>query len=187
MARTVRRRVAAAAAEVAPVTDGAVLAGCGSSVSDTAASTAAADAATHAPNGVEKLASQVGGNWLMLPADPESLGDAGGALGPLLATFGSLFQKDAFLETMLTPEGGATVKGTGDVNGTPVVFLEDTTGKGALAIQTVGEPYPVQIKGDGPDGSGEITFTDWNAPVSVTAPTDVVDISQLSAMMLPML
>jgi hypothetical protein len=38
----------------------------------------------------------------------------------------------------------------------------------------------VQIKGDGADGSGEITFSDWNAPVSVTAPTDVVDIGELA-------
>jgi hypothetical protein len=128
----------------------------------------------------EEIASQVGGNWLMLPADPESLGDAGGALGPLLATFGSLFQKDAFLETMLTPEGGATVKGTGDVNGTPVVFLEDTTGEGTLAIQTVGDPYAVQVRSGSTEGSGEISFTNWNAPVNVTAPTDVVDIGQLT-------
>ena len=135
----------------------------------------------------EKIASQVGDKWLLLPADPESLDDAGGLLGTVLATFGELFQKDGFLEAMLTPDGGATVKGTGDANGTPVVFLEGATGEGTLAIQTVGEPYPVQIKGDGAESAGEITFSDWNAPVSVTAPTDVVDISQLSAMlMLPM-
>jgi hypothetical protein len=135
----------------------------------------------------EKIASLVGDKWLLLPADPESLDDAGGVLGPLLATFGALFQKDGFLEAVLTPDGGATVKGTGDSNGTPVVFLEDATGEGTLAIQTVGEPYPVQIKGDGAESAGEITFSDWNASVSVTAPTDVVDISQLSAMMLPMM
>ena len=128
----------------------------------------------------EKIASQVGDKWLLLPADPESLDDAGGVLGPLLATFGALFQKDGFLEAMLTPDGGASVKGTGDANGTPVVFLEGATGEGTLAIQTVGEPYPVQIKGDGAESAGEITFSDWNAPVSVTAPTDVVDIGELA-------
>ena len=128
----------------------------------------------------EKIASLVGDKWLLLPADPESLDDAGGVLGPLLATFGALFQKDGFLEAMLTPDGGASVKGTGDANGTPVVFLEGATGEGTLAIQTVGEPYPVQIKGDGAESAGEITFSDWNAPVSVTAPTDVVDIGELA-------
>jgi hypothetical protein len=72
------------------------------------------------------------------------------------------------------------VKGTGDVNGTPVVFLDDSEGGGTLSIQTVGEPYPVQITGSDSESSGEINFTDWNAPVSVTAPTDVVDIGELA-------
>jgi len=128
----------------------------------------------------EKIASQVGDKWLLLPADPESLDDAGGLLGTVLATFGALFQKDGFLEATLAPDGGATVTGTGDANGTPVVFLEDATGEGTLAIQTVGEPYPVQVKGDGAESAGEISFTNWNAPVNVTAPTDVLDIGQLT-------
>jgi hypothetical protein len=270
MERSLKRRAAATAAAFALVTGAAALAGCGSSGSDTTASTAASDAAAQSPNGVEKLpakeiltksqaaakaassvtvtgtisdggeetsvdlvlgadasegtfttngvelsivivdgksyfkvpgdgwatllgsggpegtaageaiASQVGDNWLMLPADPESLDEAGGLLGTLLGTFGSLFQKDGFLEATLAPDGGATVTGTGDANGTPVVFLEDTTGEGTLAIQTVGEPYPVQVKGDGAEGAGEISFTNWNAPVNVTAPTEVLDIGQLT-------
>ena len=115
----------------------------------------------------------------MLPADPGSLDDAGGLLGVTLSALGGLFQKDTLLEGLLSPEGGATVKGTGDVNGTPVVFLEDAKGEGTLAIQTVGEPYPVQVKGAGAESSGENSFTNWNAPVNVTAPTDVVDISEV--------
>ena len=58
-----------------------------------------------------------------------------------------------------------------DVNGIPVVLLDDSEGDGTLAIQTVGEPYPVQIAGNDQGESGVITFSDWNAPVSVTAPT----------------
>ena len=121
----------------------------------------------------------VGDKWLLLPADPGSLDDAGGLLGVTLSALGGLFQKDTLLEGLLSPEGGATVKGTGDVNGTPVVFLEDAKGEGTLAIQTVGEPYPVQVKGAGAESSGENSFTNWNAPVNVTAPTDVVDISEV--------
>ena len=122
----------------------------------------------------------VGDKWLLLPADPGSLDDAGGLLGVTLSALGGLFQKDTLLEGLLSPEGGATVKGTGDVNGTPVVFLEDAKGEGTLAIQTVGEPYPVQVKGAGAESSGENSFTNWNAPVNVTAPTDVVDISEVA-------
>ena len=121
----------------------------------------------------------VGDKWLLLPADPGSLDDAGGLLGVTLAGLSGFFQKDFLLEGLLSPEGGATVKSTGDVNGTPVVFLEDAKGEYTLAIQTVGEPYPVQVKGGGANGSDAVTFTNWNAPVNVTAPTDVVDISEV--------
>ena len=100
-------------------------------------------------------------------------------LGVTLAGLSGFFQKDFLLETLLSPEGGWTVKTTGDVNGTPVVFLEDTKGESTLAIQTVGEPYPVQAKGGRAQGSGEISFTNWNAPVNVTAPTNILDISAL--------
>jgi hypothetical protein len=123
------------------------------------------------PEVAEAVSSLIGDKWLLVPADSGSDELSG------LSTFA---EKDSLLDGILSPDGEVTVKGTGEVNGTPVVFLEDTKGEGTLAIQTVGEPYPVQIKGDGADGSGEITFTDWNAPVSVTAPTDVVDIGELA-------
>ena len=123
------------------------------------------------PEVAEAVSSLIGDKWLLVPADSGSDELSG------LSTFA---EKDSLLAGILAPDGEVTVKGTGEVNGTPVVFLEDTKGEGTLAIQTVGEPYPVQIKGDGADGSGEITFSDWNAPVSVTAPTDVVDIGELA-------
>ena len=259
MERSMKRRAAAAAAALALITGGGVLAGCGSSSSDTVASTAAADTATQAPNGVEKLSAQeildkslaatkaassvtvkgsitqegqevsldlvlgtdaadgsfkaqgievdlrvtggksyfklsgedfakiagqgdnpeiaeavsalIGDKWLLVPADSGS---------DELAGLGQFGEKDSLLKDILSPDGQVSVKGTGEVGGVPVVFLESTEGEGTLAIQTVGEPYPVQIEGDGTDGSGKITFSDWNAPVSVTAPTDVVDIGELA-------
>ncbi len=128
----------------------------------------------------EEIAGLVGDRWLLLPAEPGSLDDTGGVLGVTLTTLNALFQKDSLVEGLLSLEGGATVKSTGDVNGTPVVFLEDTKGESTLAIQTVGEPYPVQVKSGAAEGSGEISFTNWNAPVNVTAPTDVVNISTLA-------
>lgn len=126
------------------------------------------------------IADVLGDSWLMLPTDPGSLDEAGGVIGIAMATFSGLIQKDSLLEAFLSPSGDISVAGTGEVNGTPVVFLEAATGDGKLAIQTVGEPYPVQVAGDGADGSGEITFSNWNAPVDVTAPTDVVDIGELA-------
>jgi len=73
-----------------------------------------------------------------------------------------------------------TVEGSGEVNGQPVVLLKSNDGTTTLAIATTGEPYPLQVKGGEGADSGQIDFTDWNAPVNVTAPTDVVDIGQLA-------
>ena len=91
-----------------------------------------------------------------------------------------MIQKDSLLEAFLSPSGDISVAGTGEVNGTPVVFLDSSDGTGTLAIQTVGEPYPIQIKGSDKSSSGQVDFTNWNAPVNVTAPTDVVDLSALA-------
>jgi hypothetical protein len=123
------------------------------------------------PEVAKAISALLGDKWLVAP-DEESAGQLG--------SLGQFGQKDELLKGILTPDGNATVKGTGEVNGQPVVLLESTDGTGTLAIATTGEPYPLQIKGsEGADG-GQIDFTDWNAPVNVTAPTDVLDIGQLA-------
>jgi hypothetical protein len=118
----------------------------------------------------QAISSLLGNKWIVVPE-----GEGGDDLGGL----GQFGQKDSLLKGILEADGELTVSGTGEVNGIPVVFLDDSKGEGTLAVQTVGEPYPVQIKGDGTSGSGEINFTNWNAPVNVTAPTDVLDLSAL--------
>jgi hypothetical protein len=122
------------------------------------------------PEVAQAISSLLGNKWIAVPE-----GQGGDDLGGL-AQFGD---KDGLLKGILEPDGTVTVKGTGDVNGTPVVFLESTDGTGTLAVQTVGEPYPIQIAGADGSSSGEVNFTDWNAPVDVTAPTDVLDLSAL--------
>lgn len=120
----------------------------------------------------EAITALIGDKWLLVPANSGS---------DELEGFNQFAEKDSLLKGILAPEGTVSVKGTGEVNGIPVVFLESTgDGPGTLAVQTVGEPYPVQIAGSDSDSSGEINFTNWNDPVDVTAPTDVVDIGALT-------
>lgn len=123
------------------------------------------------PELVKAVSALLGDKWIALPA-----GSGGDELGGL----GQFGQKDSLLDGILKPDGVVTVKGTGEVNGIPVVFLDSSEGAGTLAIQTVGEPYPIQIKGSDSDSSGEVNFTNWNEPVNVTAPTDVVDLEALA-------
>jgi hypothetical protein len=245
------RRIAAGAVSLSLLAGGGVLAGCGSGSSDTAAS--AADAATQAPNGIEKLPAKeilsrslvaskaassvtvvgtvegdgpewsldlvlgtgvgqgtmsidgtrimefretggkmyskftregaesiigpgdasklIGGRWVVSPTGTE------GAEASALGEFGD---KDALLASLVQEGAKATTAGTGDVKGTPVVFvrtgvLDDTA---TVAIRTVGEPYIIQVKGD---DAGSISFSDWNAPVNVTAPTGAVSPDEIEA------
>ena len=271
MERTMKRRAAAAAAAIALLAGGGVLAGCGSSGSDSAAATATADTSTLPANGIETLAAKkiiaksqaavdaassltvkgavdqtgkatsldlvlgadsgegtitsdgvamniksvggknyfqvpgdgwatllgaaggpgeaagkemaalVGDKWLVLPASAASLDEAGGMVGLALSSIGMFIEKDSFFKDFIfSAEHTFTVSGTGDVNGTPVVLLKDTSNGAVMAIQTVGEPYPVQIKAEGAGDSSTMTFSNWNAPVSVTAPTEVIDVSKLA-------
>ncbi len=123
------------------------------------------------PAVAKAISALLGDKWLVAP-DQQSAGQLG--------SLGQFGQKDELLKGILTPDGNATVKGTGEVNGQPVVLLESTNGTSTLAIATTGDPYPLQLKGgEGADG-GQINFSDWNAPVNVTAPTDVLDIGQLA-------
>ncbi len=119
----------------------------------------------------QAVSALLGDKWI---AVPEGSGDDD------LAGLGQFGQKDDLLKGILEADGQVTVKGTGEVNGIPVVLLDSSDGTGTLAIQTVGEPYPIQIKGADSSSSGEVNFTNWNEPVNVTAPTDVVDLSALA-------
>jgi len=123
------------------------------------------------PEVAKAVSALLGDKWLLAP-DEKAASELG--------SFGQLAQKDELLKDFLSPEGDVSVEGTGEVNGQPVVLLKSSDGSGTLAIATTGEPYPLQIKGSEGADSGQIDFTDWNAPVNVTAPTDVIDIGELA-------
>jgi hypothetical protein len=91
---------------------------------------------------------------------------------------GEFGDKDALLASLVQEGTKATVKGTGEVDGTPVVFVKTSGSDGTvtLAIQTVGEPYVVQVRSD---GMVLFDFSDWNAPVNVTAPAGAVSPADL--------
>lgn len=123
------------------------------------------------PELVQAVSALLGDKWLVAP-DEQAAGE--------LSSLGKLSQKGELLKGIIESAGDVTVAGSSQVNGQPVILLKGSDESGTLAIATTGEPYPLQVKGsDGSDG-GQIDFTDWNAPVNVTAPTDVIDIGQLA-------
>ena len=120
------------------------------------------------PELTKAISSLLGDKWIVLSADEQSDG---------LGDQGQLGQKDSLLREIFESDGELTVEGTGYAVGAPVVYLEDSEESGTIAIQTVGEPYPVQIMAK--EAAGVITFTEWNAPVVVGAPADVIDLDKL--------
>ncbi len=68
--------------------------------------------------------------------------------------------------------------GTTTVAGQAAVGVRDTAQSGTLYVATTGPAYPIQIAKLGA-GGGAITFSEWNRPVTLTAPTNAVGIEQL--------
>jgi hypothetical protein len=60
-------------------------------------------------------------------------------------------------------------------NGKPVVILSQSDGS-TLTIANTGEAYPLVLNGKGTD-SGQLTFSDFNKAVTITAPSDILDVS----------
>jgi hypothetical protein len=86
-----------------------------------------------------------------------------------------LFSKVASSHGKLVNEGTTTYKGD------DVVAIRDTSDNSKLYVASTGTPFPVAIIGGKKGQSGAIAFGDWNASVSLQAPKDAIDISQLGA------
>ncbi len=104
------------------------------------------------------------GVWVKAPAN-------GGQLAQL-----AQFTGPSELKLLLSTVG--PVKGaTTSINGQSVIELKET-GKlytGVLYVATTGKPFPVKILKHGKE-SGETTFSNWNQPVTLTAPANAVAI-----------
>jgi len=89
-----------------------------------------------------------------------------------LASIAGLFGQISAHHGRLVNDGKTTYKGQ------PVVVIRDTSDNSKLYVAATGKPYPVAIVGGNRKQSGAITFDDWNKPVSLSAPSGAIDISQ---------
>jgi hypothetical protein len=92
-----------------------------------------------------------------------------------LTNINVLFGKVVTNHGKLANDGAKTYKGQ------QVVELRDTSDNSKLYVASTGKPYPVALVGGKKNESGTITFGDWNKSVSLSAPKDAIDISQLGA------
>lgn len=106
------------------------------------------------------------GKWLKAPATGQ------------FASLASLTNLQALFNKLLASHGTLTKGATSTVNGQKVVALTDTTKGGTLYVATTGQPYPVELTKGGSQG-GHIDFSGFNQSVSLAAPANAIDISQL--------
>ena len=105
--------------------------------------------------------------WLKAPATRGRLR----SLAPLTSLRG-------LFSVVSSHHGKLANDGTTKYQGDSVVVLRDTSDNSKLYVAATGKPYPVAIVGGKKGQSGTITFDDWNKPVSLTAPSGAIDISQ---------
>jgi hypothetical protein len=107
------------------------------------------------------------GKWLKAPA-------ASGRLASLtpLTDISKLFT------AMLASHGTLTVGKETTIDGQPAIGLVDSSQGGTLYIATTGKPYPLAVR---KAGSGSINFDEWDKPVTLKAPSNSVDFSQLKS------
>ncbi len=110
------------------------------------------------------------GTWLKAPAN-----------GSQLIDFAALTEAGGELTLLLRDPTLSLTKGhTITIDGQEAIELKER-GKlytGAIYIATTGKPYPIEILKRGEE-TGHTTFTAWNQPVTLSAPSDAVELSQL--------
>jgi hypothetical protein len=91
----------------------------------------------------------------------------------------SLTELHKLLDAALASSGKTLVStGTRTVKGQAVVGVKDTAQGETIYVATTGKPYPVAATKSGA-GGGTIAFAEWDKPVTLTAPTNAVDMEQL--------
>ena len=91
-----------------------------------------------------------------------------------LASINGLFAQISSNHGKLVNDGKKTYRGQ------PAVVIRDTSDNSRLYVAATGKPYPLALAGGNKKQSGRIAFDDWNKPVSLSAPSDAIDITSLT-------
>ena len=117
------------------------------------------------------IAAKLGGQWITAPASGSAAGQLTGitqfvdmtkVVDPILARFG-------------TP----TTAGTSTVDGIKVITITDPAGN-TLYLPAVGDPLPVRYVSTAKGKAGDVHYSKWSAPVSVSAPADAIDLGKIT-------
>jgi hypothetical protein len=107
------------------------------------------------------------GKWLKAPTSNGSF-----------STLGSLTNLSQLVDSALASHGTLQKGATTTVDRQQVITITNASHGGTLYVATTGKPYPIQITKSGTNG-GKILFDRWNAPFTLVAPKNAIDLSQL--------
>ncbi len=107
------------------------------------------------------------GKWLKAPADSGEL-----------ASLAELTNLSKLIDTALSDHGSLAKGSKATIEGQSAIGLNDTSKGGTLYVATTGEPYPLEITKAGKE-TGKVVLDRWNEPVTLTAPSNAIDISKL--------
>lgn len=109
----------------------------------------------------------IGDRWGLLPATGS-------------ASFKSFTTLKGMAGSLLKPKGKISRGGTRTINGQPTIALKDSDGA-IMYVATTGEPVVVRLVPPPSKAKPNeyLDFTEWNAPLTVTAPADAIDFSKL--------
>jgi hypothetical protein len=115
-------------------------------------------------------AQLLAGKWLKAPANTGEF-----------AQLGQLASMSKLIDAVLSVHGKLAKGSTTRIGGQSAIAVTDASKGGTLYVATTGEPYPLQISKTGSEG-GKITFDRWNQPVSIKAPANSIDVTELKAL-----
>ncbi len=115
-------------------------------------------------------AQLLAGKWLKVPTTTGEF-----------TSFSSLTDMRKLIDTTLASHGTLQKGATTSVGGQKAIAVTDSTKGGTLYVATTGKPYPLQISKDGSE-SGTISFDRWNQPVTISAPSSSVNLSELKSL-----
>jgi hypothetical protein len=121
----------------------------------------------------QELINLIDGRWLKVPPGADGAGDAA-----------ELCDIDALVQEFETyASDGGSKGGETEVDGQPAITLtrEEDGATTITYVATEDEPYILRVVTQGGDEPGDLTLTDYDKPVSATAPSseDVVDVDEL--------
>jgi hypothetical protein len=109
------------------------------------------------------------GKWLKAPATDANF-----------ASLAQLTDLRKLIGTALASHGKLTAAPSKTIAGQKTVGVTDVTKGGTLYVASTGTAFPIEIAKSGASG-GTIAFDRWNKPVTLSAPTNAINIDQLKS------